>query len=41
MDYEILQEKVDELTRTDEDLRGRAYVLAELKKRLKNHGKED
>ena len=39
-DFEILQEKVDELTRTDKDLRGVAYVLGELKNRLKNFGKE-
>jgi len=39
-DYEILQEKVDELTKTDKGLRGVAYVLGELKNRLKNFGKE-
>lgn len=40
-DFEILQEKVDELTRTNADLRGRGFVLTDLRNRLKNLGKED
>ena len=39
-DFEILQEKVDELTSTHKSLRDVAYVLGELKSRLKNYGKE-
>ncbi len=39
-EFEVLQQKVNELTETDRDLREVAYVLAELKRRLKNYGKE-
>ena len=40
-EYEILQEKVDELTQENRDLRGIGLVLGELKRRLENFGKEE
>ncbi len=40
-DYEILQEKMEELSTTDLELRSIALAMAKLKARLKNFGKED
>jgi len=37
-DYEILQEKMEELTRSDEEFRSIGNALAELKARLENFG---
>ena len=39
-EFDILQEKADEPIATDQDLRGVAYVLGELKNRLKNFGSD-
>lgn len=39
-EYDVLQDKFDEFTTTDADLRGKAYVLSELKRRLEIFGKE-
>lgn len=40
-EYEVLQDKFDEFTTTDADLRGKAFILSELKRRLQIFGKED
>ena len=39
-DYDILQEKMEDLTRSDSEFRDIGSVLAQLKARLKNFGKE-
>lgn len=40
-DFETLQEKMEELNQTDEELRSIGSVLAQLKARLEKFGKED
>ena len=40
-EYIVLQGKFDEFTTTDADLRGKAFVLSELKRRLQTFGQED
>ncbi|GJM12379.1 MAG: hypothetical protein DHS20C12_07820 [Pseudohongiella sp.] len=40
-DFEILQEKIEELNRSNEELRSIGSVLAQLKSRLENFGKDD
>lgn len=39
--YEILQEKLEEFARTDEEFRSIGNALAKLRARLENYGKED
>ena len=39
-EYETLQQKFDEFTRSDKDLRGIGLVLGALKERLENFGKD-